>query len=191
MHAGRGITHSERPGKELAESGGENEFIQFWVNTPARFKMETPYYLPLSEQDTPKVLKDKAVIGVVAGEFEGVKGPARTYSPQTLLRLEARKGAKLSLEIPQEFNALIYLLDGEIDLGGNMATDKDMVWFENDPGNIVFEVNKDTRLILLSGAPIEEEVTAYGPFVMNTHTEVMEALRDAQMGKMGVLIEEF
>lgn len=191
MHAGKGITHSERPSKALAENGGEHEIIQFWVNTPAKYKMETPYYLPLSIEETPKIEKEKATIMVVSGEFENVKGPAKTYSPQTLLRVNAISGANLSLPIPQTFNTLIYVLNGELEVDGKTAKDKTMIWFNNDEGNIDIKVTKESRFIVLSGAPIDEKVTSYGPFVMNTQTEIMEALRDAQTGKMGVLIEEF
>ncbi len=191
MHAGRGITHSERPSKQLLEKGGDQEFIQFWVNTPAKHKMEQPYYLPLSDEATPKISVDKAEIAVVAGEYEGVKGPARTYSPQTLLRAKTETGAKLSLQLPSHYNTLIYLLDGEIAVDGQKAKAKDMIWFNNEEGSIELEVHSTSRFIVLSGEPIGEEVSHYGPFVMNTQTEVMQALRDAQMGKMGVLIEEF
>ncbi len=191
MHAGLGITHSERPGADLAMNGGENEFIQFWVNTPAKHKLEVPYYLPLSDQDTPKIVEDKAEIGVVAGEFKAVKGPAKTYSPQTLLRAEALAGAEVSLPLPQHFNTIIYLLNGKIETDGKTAADKDMIWFNNEEAAIELKVLEDSRFIVLSGEPIDEPVSTYGPFVMNTQTEILEALRDAQMGKMGVLIEEY
>ncbi|MEM7161196.1 MAG: pirin family protein [Bacteroidota bacterium] len=191
MHAGRGITHSERPGADLAENGGENEFIQFWVNTPSTYKMEQPYYLPLSDEETPKLNFDKAEIGVVAGEFKGVKGPAKTYSPQILLRGFAQAGSSLSLPIPESYNVLVYVLNGALESDGQKAGSKDMIWYKRMEGDIQLEILEDTRFIVLSGEPIEEEVTSYGPFVMNTQTEVLEALRDAQVGKMGVLIEEF
>jgi redox-sensitive bicupin YhaK (pirin superfamily) len=191
MHAGLGITHSERPSQQMAEHGGENEFIQFWVNTPSKFKMETPYYLPLSDEDTPKIKEDLYTIAVVAGDFMGTKGPAKTYSPQTLLRVEAQAKAEISLDIPTNFNTVIYILNGELEVDGKTSKTKDMVWFNNDEGPIKVSIKTETRFIVLSGEPIDEEVTSYGPFVMNTQSEVMEALRDAQMGKMGVLIEEF
>lgn len=191
MHAGRGITHSERPGADLAMAGGENEFIQFWVNTPSKYKMETPYYLPLSDDDTPKIEQTQATIAVVAGEFMGVNGPAKTYSPQTLLRVGAESGATLSLPIPQQFNTLIYILNGKVKTDYKTAKSKDMIWFNNDEGSIALNTEEDTRFILLSGEPINEKVSSYGPFVMNSQTEILQAVRDAQMGKMGVLIEEF
>jgi|TARA_B110001469_G_C9639335_1_gene321220 redox-sensitive bicupin YhaK (pirin superfamily) len=191
IHSGNGIIHSERPSKEMVEKGGENEIIQFWVNTPAKFKMETPYYLPLSADRTPLIKKDKATIHVVAGEFENINGPAKTYSPQTLLRLETKAGADLSLTIPKNYNTLIYLLDGEIESNGETAQAKDMIWFNNDGEQITIKVNADSRFILLSGEPIGEPVATYGPFVMNTDEEIRQAMTDYQEGKMGQLIENF
>jgi redox-sensitive bicupin YhaK (pirin superfamily) len=191
MHAGKGITHSERPGQELAENGGENEFIQFWVNTPARHKMEAPHYQPISGEETPVAEDSGARIGVVAGTYKNITGPAKTYSPQLLLRGEADAKAEFNLEVPATYNCLLYVLDGHLELEGVAVKDKTMIWFENNGDTIPVKAEANTRFIVLSGEPIDETVTSYGPFVMNTQTEIMQALRDAQMGKMGVLIEEF
>ncbi len=191
MHAGRGITHSERPSKELAQEGGLQEIIQFWVNTPAKYKMEQPYYLPLSKEETPTIEGDNYQIQVVAGEYQGIKGPAKTFSPMLLLRGEIAATGTVDLEIPRHYNTLLYLLDGSLEVNGTTATKKDMVWFKNDGERLQISAKENTRFIILSGEPIGEEVTTYGPFVMNTQTEVMQAIRDSQMGKMGVLIENF
>ncbi len=191
MHAGKGIIHSERPSKEMVDTGGQNEIIQFWVNTPAKHKMEAPYYLPLSAEDTPVIQKDKASIAVVAGDFENVTGPAKTYSPQVLLRFDTQSGADLSIEIPNTYNSLIYLLDGEIESQGKLARAKDMIWYNNDGNNIALEVKKDSRFILLSGEPLNEPIASYGPFVMNTEEEIRQAMSDYQTGKMGHLTEVF
>lgn len=191
MHAGSGIIHSERPGIDLVENGGQQEFIQFWVNTPAKYKMEAPYYLPLTSEDTPKIKKDGAEISVVAGTFEGINGPAKTYSPQTLLRVNAKEDSALKLPLPKIYNALIYMLNGTIDVNGSSVTTKDMVWFKNDGDFIDIKVKASSRFIILSGAPLAEPVTSYGPFVMNTQEEIQAALFDFQNGKMGALKESF
>ncbi len=191
MHAGMGIIHSERPGKEFAKEGGKQEIIQFGVNSPAKHKMDAPSYQPISAAETPKITKDKAIIGVVAGEFEGVEGPAKTLTPQKLLRLDTQQGASFVLDIPSAYNCLLYLLDGEMQVNGKTVKGKEMAWFDNDGTEIEIQSNQATRAILLSGEPIGEPVNKYGPYVMNTQTEIMEAMRDYQMGKMGVLIEEF
>ena len=191
MHAGKGITHSERPSIELAQTGGVQEIIQFWVNTPAQYKMEQPYYLPLSAEETPFIKGDKFKVQVVAGEYKGIKGPAKTFSPMLLLRGNIEQNGKVVIETPAHYNTLMYLLDGKLEVNGSIAEEKDLVWFKNDGENLSITANENTRFIVLSGEPIGEKVTSYGPFVMNTQTEIMQAMRDAQMGKMGVLIEQF
>jgi redox-sensitive bicupin YhaK (pirin superfamily) len=194
MNSGMGIVHSERPTKELAENGGIFEIIQFWVNTPAKNKMVPPSYQPLSKEDTPcfKSEDNKTDIAVVAGEINRIKGPIETNSPLIVLRLTIEKGGKTTVPIPVHFNTLLYQLDGSLLLNNdNESTAKDMVWFKNDGNSILIEGLENTRAILLAGEPIKEEITTYGPFVMNTQTEIMEAMRDYQMGKMGILIEEF
>ena len=191
MHAGKGIVHSERPSKELAAKGGEQEIIQFWVNTPAEHKMEKPYYLPLSEEETPVIKGNKSTMQVVAGEYEGIKGPAKTFSPMLLLRGEIESEGSMEVKVPVHYNTLMYLLDGHLNVNGKVAKQKDLIRFKNDGEGIQFSAKENTRFIILSGEPIGEKVTSYGPFVMNTQTEIMEAIRDSQIGKMGVLIENF
>ena len=191
MHAGKGITHSERPSKTIAEEGGLQEFIQFWVNTPATHKMEAPYYLPISYEDTPKVHKGAVEIGVVAGTFENKNGPAKTYSNQILLRGETQADDNISITVPENYNMLIYILNGSITTGGVEAKTKDLIWYNNDSDMVNLQLIEGTRFIVLSGEPINEKLSSYGPFVMNTQTEILQALNDAQMGKMGVLIEDF
>jgi len=191
MFAGKGITHSERPSKKMAEGGGEIEFIQFWVNAPAEYKMRPAFYKPISKDDTPIITHEKCEIMVVCGEYEGVEGSVSYYSPLTLLRIDMKESAELKIDLQKSFNTIIYQLDGELNINGDISFGKDMTWFNND-GNII-EVNskKDTRFIVLSGEPINEQIMSYGPFVMNTQAEIMEAIRDSQSGKMGLLIEEF
>ncbi len=191
MHAGKGIVHSERPSAELAMQGGLQEIIQFWVNTPAAHKMAPPSYQPITAEHTPTLKAELYKIGVVAGEFEGLVGPAPTFSPMTLLRGVIKTKGSYKFELPSSFNTLIYLLDGGLNINGQNATRKDLIWLDNDGDAIEMTALEDTRFIVLSGEPINEEVSSYGPFVMNTQTEIMQALRDSQMGKMGVLIENF
>lgn len=191
MFAGKGITHSERPSKKLAEEGGELEFIQFWVNAPSKNKMEAAFYKPISKNETPKIEGDKSLIQVVCGEYDGVKGNVEYYSPLVLLRIELRQSGKVKLKLDKSFNNIIYQLDGSLSVNKKATKAKDMVWFNQDGEYIEILANEDTRFIVLSGEPINEPIASYGPFIMNTQTEIMEAVRDSQMGKMGVLIEEF
>ena len=191
MFAGRGLTHSERFGKELPMKGGNLEFIQFWVNAPSNKKMSKPFYKPISKDETPLVEEAGSKVWVVSGDYKNVKGVAPTYSPQLLLRGELEKNSELNIPVPETYNTILYLLDGELEIDGKKLIRKDMVIFNNEKGEIEIKANDKTRFIILAGEPIGEAVASYGPFVMTNQTEIMEALRDSQMGKMGVLIEEF
>jgi redox-sensitive bicupin YhaK (pirin superfamily) len=194
MNSGRGIVHSERPYKKLAEEGGEFEIIQFWVNNPAKFKMEQPSYQPLNKEETPvhNNEDESAKVYVVAGDYKDIKGKISAYSPLIILRMELEENCALDFTIPADYNTLIYQLDGELAINDSeQSKAKDLIWFDNNgKEEINISANKKSRAILLAGEPINEEVASYGPFVMNTQTEIMKAMRDAQMGKMGVLIEE-
>ena len=191
MFAGRGVTHSERFPKDMVAEGGELEFIQFWVNAPAKHKMAAPYYQPIQLEDTPLVAEDKSKIWIVSGEYKGTKGPAPTYSPQLLLRGELQKDGAVQIPVPATYNVLVYVLEGSIKTTGGQLLTKDMGIYQLDGDTIDLTATADTRYIVLSGEPINEPVAQYGPFVMSNQTELMEAVRDAQQGKMGILIEEF
>ncbi|MFM1876166.1 MAG: hypothetical protein RL266_1903 [Bacteroidota bacterium] len=193
MNSGKGIIHSERPPKIMAENGGDFEFIQFWANTPASRKMEPAKYQPLTAEKTPTVTSadGKVKAGIVAGKALGKEGPIELMTPMLVMRFDIQKGGKMEVELPKSFNAFVYQLDGKLSFDGTTAKKKDLTWFKNDGESIAFEGLEDTRAILLAGEPINEPLATYGPFVMNNQTEIMQALRDYQMGKMGVLIEEF
>lgn len=191
--AGKGIVHSERPEKSIAEEGGAMELIQFWVNVPTKFKMEPAHYYPLTVEETPSFWsKDNQVeVSVVAGEINQLKGPIASFTPMLILRVEFKDKGEVALDIPKEFNTLSYVLDGEVEANSVKAKAKDLVHFKNDDTRIVLESKGQASAIILAGQAIDEPINTYGPFVMNTAKEIMEALRDAQMGKMGILIEEF
>lgn len=193
MNAGRGIIHSERPPHDIHEHGGRQEFIQLWVNTPSRHKMDQPLYVPVEAGQAPEVKSEDGMVtgSVFAGEVLGRKGPVPTHTPINAATFVFKKGGELNVPLPDNHNVLIYLLDGKLNLPGyGFAEGLHLVVYNNDGSGIVLQAEENTRILLLSGEPLREEVVSYGPFVMNTHTEILEAIRDYQMGKMGILIEE-
>lgn len=194
MNSGYGIVHSERPAKEFAENGGDLEFIQFWVNAPSSKKMEEASYQPLTEEETPKVhSKDgKLTVGVVAGKFKDKQGPIETHSPLLTLRILAFEGGKMPIELPADYNALFYPLNASFMINGTQQVSaKEMVVFNRDGEGIEIEALGSGDAILLTGKPIGEPVVSYGPFVMNSQKEIMQAIQDYQMGKLGTLTEIF
>lgn len=193
INAGMGIIHSERPPHDIHEIGGRQEIIQLWINTPAEHKMDPPAYFPVAAGDAPIFAdKDGKVIGrVFSGEVMGTKGPIPSHTNANASTIEFRKGGKIEIPIPSSHNAIIYLLDGKLNVSGfGMVEGLHLVHFKNDGDAISLEALEDTRVLFLSGEPLNEKVVSHGPFVMNTQTEILEAMRDYQMGKMGMLIEE-
>jgi quercetin 2,3-dioxygenase len=193
MNAEMGIIHSERPPHDIHERGGRQEIIQLWINTPAKNKMDQPAYFPLSAEEAPTFKsEDEKVKGkVFSGEVMGVKGSIPSQAIVNAATLEFKKGGKISIPTPANHNALIYLLDGKLAVDGfGLVEELHIVHFKNDGDGISLEALEDTRILFLTGEPLNEEVVSHGPFVMNTQTQIMEAMRDYQMGKMGVLIED-
>ena len=193
MNAGMGIIHSERPPHDIHAIGGRQEIIQLWINTPAKNKMDQPAYYPLSAEHVPVFLsEDKKVnVKVFSGEVAGIKGPIPSQALVNAATMKIKKEGRISISIPVDHNALIYLLDGKLKVEGfGMVEELHLVHFKNDGEGITLEGLEDTRILFLSGQPLNEPVVSHGPFVMNTQTQIMEAMRDYQIGKMGVLIED-
>jgi redox-sensitive bicupin YhaK (pirin superfamily) len=193
MNAGMGIIHSERPSGDIHEIGGRQEIIQLWINTPAKHKMDQPTYFPISAEEVPSITSDdgKVKVNIFSGEVLNGKGPVPSQTVVNAATLEFKKDGKISIPIPADHNALVYLLDGKLNVEGfGLVEELHLVHFMNDGDGISMQALADTRVLLLSGLPLNEEVVSHGPFVMNTQTQIMEAMRDYQMGKMGVLIEE-
>ena len=194
MNSGKGVIHSERPSKEIAEEGGEFEIIQFWMNTPSKHKLNNYSYQPLSKEETPVIISKDGKIKtyVVAGTLNGVDSKISTFTEALILRFEIEKGGKTSINIPKDYNAFIYQLDGDLNINDSQHTKKkQLTWFNNDDSTIQIEGISSTRAILLAGKPLKEPVVSYGPFVMNTELEIKQAISDYQNGKMGILKEEF
>lgn len=193
MNAGMGIIHSERPPHDIHDIGGRQEIIQLWINTPSRHKMDQPSYFPVQAEDVPSIVSEDGLVTlrVFSGKVNGVEGKIPSLTPVNSATLEIKAGGYFSAALPENHNVLLYLLDGKIMLDGYGLTEgKHAVYFKRDGEGISFNASEDTRLLLLSGEPLNENVVSHGPFVMNTQTQILEAMRDYQMGKMGILIEE-
>lgn len=190
--AGRGIIHAEAPTKEFVKRGGDLEGIQLWLNLPAKYKMMTPNYQHLEDEQIPKLFSEdkKVQLNIVAGHQKEVLGNITTQTEVNVFTAIAQEKGKIEIDIPKHHKSLIYLLEGEIVVNAKQVLKKgnhQMVTFNTDGDLIEFEATEKSTLLILSGAPINEKVTQYGPYVMNTQTEILEAMRDFQQGKMGYL----
>ena len=191
MNAGMGIIHSERPSPELAKNGGKQEIIQLWINTPAKHKMDQPAYYSLNKNDMPVWKSEGVEMDIVAGEYKGLKGFDQTFSKMLILNIRLEKDTEVEIDVPENFNTCLYNFDSNIqDEGFGLIEAKYLVLYKNEGNKIRLRSTEPTRILFLSGEPINEPVVSYGPFVLNNETQIMQAMRDYQMGKMGMLIEE-
>ncbi len=192
--AGMGIIHSERMPDDIFEHGGEQELLQVWVNTPAANKMEQPKYYPASAEETPTVVTEDGLtrIRIPAGKINDVKGIIPTFTDVTTAMGEMKNGGSFIFNFPSAHNTLLYVLSGELTINDKeVLTNKQLALFNNDGEAFTIKATADTLFFVGSGEPINEPIASHGPFVMNTQTEIMEAFKDYQQGKMGVLIEAY
>lgn len=191
MTAASGLLHKEYHEKEFAKAGGTFQMVQLWVNLPAKYKMTKPKYQEItnSMMGKYKVPGDKGIVEVVAGEFNGTKGPASTFTPINVYNARLKKGAGIELNFPSTYNTGILMIDGNANINGKTTPADHFVLFKNDGEIISVETNEDSVLLVLSGEPIDEPIAQYGPFLMNTPQELEQAIRDVNAGKFGVLEE--
>ncbi len=190
MTAASGILHKEYHEKEYAKKGGLFQMVQLWVNLPAKHKMSTPKYQGITNEQMGKYnLPDKSgVVEVIAGELNGIKGPAFTFTPIEMYNARLKKGAKLILNLPENFNTGILVVEGKVKVNTTEDAPVDhFILFKNDGETIELEALEDCILLVLSGEPINEPIAPYGPFLMNTKEELMQAYEDFNSGKFGVL----
>lgn len=188
MTAGAGILHEEFHSPAFTERGGMLEMVQLWVNLPARQKLTKPGYQGIEAKQIPVVeLPDEAgQLRVIAGEFAGHKGAAHTFSPMQVWDLSLQGGKATELSLPDGWSVALVVLSGTVQVNGEaIARDAQMVLLGAEQEQLHIEVNQDSRLLLLSGEPIDEPIVGYGPFVMNSEQEIRQAIADFQGGRFG------
>ena len=182
MTAGRGILHSEMPEQENGLMWG----FQLWVNLPAKDKMTAPRYQDIAPEQVPEVTRDGAIVRVIAGEFGGVRGAVAGIATQPLyLDVRLNRGASLDIPIAAGHSAFAYLYEGQARVGGDAQTivRGDLAVLAGDGPVTLTAADAPARLILVAGKPLGEPVTKYGPFVMNTPQQIMEAVEDFRAGR--------
>ncbi|MCG1036996.1 pirin family protein [Polaribacter sargassicola] len=190
--AGRGIIHAEGPTNEFVKKGGELEGIQLWLNLPKKDKMIAPNYQHLEENRIPKVFSEdkKVQLNIIAGQQKDVLGLIKTQTEVNVFTANIDEEGEIEIEIPQNHKSLVYLLDGEVLVNNDTIVSKgkiQMITFNQDGTTFLLKATKLSTVLILSGIPIEEKIAQYGPYVMNSQTEILEAMRDYQAGKMGYL----
>ncbi len=185
-NAGRGIIHSEKADKAFVEKGGRSQGIQLWINTPKAEKMNPPSYQPITKNEIVLIEKEGVEFRLISGKYEDKKGPAKSDVVTAMLRMKAN--SEFSLHFPADHNVTFYILEGELSLNTNQTIKQhDLVVFEQSTDEILLNAKADSKLLIMAGVPINEPMVTHGPFVMNSETEILEAMRDYQQGKMGFL----
>lgn len=190
MTAASGIVHEELHEQEFAQRGGLLEGIQLWVNLPKAQKMSRPSYQTLLNQDIPAVDLGGGAgrLRVIAGEFRGIKGSAKTFTPIHLYDLRLTAGHQIELDLPEGFNTSVFVLHGDVVVNGSQPVrEVEMALFAQKGEQVLLEARQDSTMLIMSGEPIREPIARYGPFVMNTRDELMQAMQDYQAGRMGHL----
>jgi redox-sensitive bicupin YhaK (pirin superfamily) len=193
MTAGAGVVHSEMPSHEFAREGGRMHGFQLWVNLPKRDKMMKPRYQEISNSQIPKATSADGLVmvSVIAGEAMGEKAVIETRTPIIYLHYKIEPGGAATQRVPLGFNAFAYIVEGEGLFGaeGERAGDGQMVLFTQDGDEVRIHNPVDAmvtlEVLLIAGVPLNEPVARYGPFVMNTETEIRQAIEDYRLGRMG------
>lgn len=202
MTAAAGILHEEFHSRAFTKNGGMLEMVQLWVNLPAKDKMSAPGYQDILDRDIPAVeLPDAAgVLRVIAGEFAGRRGPARTFTPIEVWDVQLKSNGTAMFALPEGHTAAVIVLHGTVQVSGSaegsddgsadgsaVAREAQMVLLDQKGSEFSIEANGLARVLVLGGAPIDEPIAGYGPFVMNTREEIQQAVTDFNSGKFGRL----
>ncbi|WP_336194974.1 pirin family protein [Hafnia paralvei] len=188
MTAGAGILHEEFHAPSFAATGGTLEMVQLWVNLPAKDKMTEPGYQTLLKAQIPQLdLENNAgQLRVIAGEFSGHQGPAHTFSPLDVWDMKLNAGKTTNFTLPAGRNAILVVLKGAVEVNGQkLLHDAELALFSVEGESVTLTAHSDSVALLLSGAPLDEPIVGYGPFVMNSQQQIVQALSDFQTGHFG------
>jgi redox-sensitive bicupin YhaK (pirin superfamily) len=190
MTAGSGVLHKEYHEKEFSKKGGPFQVVQLWVNLPAKYKMSPPNYQGLQNDKITKYrfADTKSTVEIIAGEYNGLKGSAKTFTLVNLFNARLVKNARADFNFSKKHNTGILIIKGKLKINESAIAPVDnFVFFKHDGENITIEALEDSIALIMSGEPIDEPIESYGPFLMNTKEEIQEAFDDYYSGKFGYL----
>lgn len=191
MTAASGILHKEFHEENFSKAGGEFQMVQLWVNLPAKDKMSPPKYQAITNEMIPKVTlpENAGTVEIIAGIYNNQQGAAFTFSPVNLINTKLNAGGKASFSFPALYNTALVVIEGNVMVNNQKAPANHFVLFENNGEDFTVEAADRAIVLVLSGEPIQEPIAAYGPFVMNTHEELVQAVEDFNNGKFGYLAD--
>ena len=190
MTAASGILHKEFHEEGYSKKGGDFQMVQLWVNLPAKDKMSEPKYQAIKNEEMTKLKleNNSGVLELIAGSYGDAKGPATTFTPINLFNAHLKKGGDISFSFAESDNTALLVIEGSITVNNTDKAPTDhFVLFTNKGEDFTVRADEDALVLVLSGQPIDEPIASYGPFVMNTDEEIMQAVKDFQSGKFGYL----
>ncbi len=186
MTAGSGLIHSETSSDEFKANGGQLEILQLWMNLPAKMKMIKPTYQGFEKSKVPSYTKDGVTVEAYSGKWDDeVQGPAKSVTDLKIGLVRLDKGASYKFPVPADHKILFYVIRGNVNTGNADVPAMHTVEFNAESGDVEFTANEDSIVFLGHGAPLNDPIVAYGPFVMNTEDEIRQAYSDMQSGKLG------
>lgn len=188
MTAGSGILHEEFHSAEFTRTGGELKMIQLWVNLPAKDKMTHPGYQSITADVIPQATldDDAGTVRVIAGRYGDVAGPAHTFSPLNVWDLQLRQGREVTLRQPEGWSTALVVLEGGVTVNGAENVREGQLVVLSQKGDAFhLEAGSDAKVLLMAGEPLQEPIVGYGPFVMNTKSQIAEAIADFNSGRFG------
>jgi redox-sensitive bicupin YhaK (pirin superfamily) len=193
MTAGGGVLHKEYHEEDYRKKGGAFEMIQLWINLPKKYKMTPAKYQSILHKEKGKVAlpQNAGTVHVIAGEYNGVKGPAQAFSPVHLYDIHLNPQGEVKFTLPAGYNTGMLVVDGDIVVNGfHKVPENHYVQLKNEGGTIHLKANqKKTIVLVMSGEPLNEPYVSYGPFVMNTEEEIRQAIKDYNAGRFGFLAD--
>ena len=188
MTAGGGILHEEFHSSTFAKTGGPFRMVQLWVNLPAKDKMTAPGYQGILNAEIPTITLAEGAgsARIVAGDFDGAKGPARTFTPMNVWDVRLNRDAETTLALPDGHTGIIVVLSGHVTVNGDqLAGAAEALLLDTEGDGVTLKADADSVILVLSGEPIDEPIAGYGPFVMNTEDEIRQAITDFNSGRFG------
>jgi redox-sensitive bicupin YhaK (pirin superfamily) len=191
MTAAGGIIHEEFHSPSFTKTGGPFRMVQLWVNLPAKDKMSRPSYQAITNNQIPSVsfAHGRGRARVIAGDFDGTKGPATTFTPVNLWDVRLNAGAAAELPLPDGHNAMIAILAGQVTVDGKVVREAEIARLSSEGEGARVQTDGDSILLVMTGEPIDEPVVGYGPFVMNTEDEIRQAIDDFNSGRFARVAE--
>ena len=191
MTAGAGILHEEFHSPAFTERGGALRMMQLWVNLPAKDKGAPAGYQAITSAQIPAVaLPGGGQVRVIAGDYAGQRGPATTFTPMQVWDVRLTAGETLTVDLPDGWSTALAMVQGAVLVNGEqVAREAQLVVLDQAGTSVTLEANGDATLLLLSGEPIDEPIVGYGPFVMNSQQEIVQAVHDFNSGKFGQMTD--